>query len=75
MMGFEGVVGFGGLWMIVPLLFWAGVITLAVWGVSNLFPSRRAGGQLTPPEILKQRYARGEISAAEFQQAKQELAS
>jgi putative membrane protein len=74
MMGFDGMVGFGGLWMIVPLLFWVGVIALAVWGVSSLFPSRAEAGQVTALEILKRRYARGEISTAEFHQAKQDLA-
>ena len=73
MMGYGGMVGFGGLWMVVPILFWAGLILLAVWGVGNLFPGRSPGRQDTALEILKQRYARGEISVGEYQQARKDL--
>lgn len=67
-----------GLALLFVLLFAVGLIALAVWVVSLLFPrgSRpMAGGVQTPTarEILDQRYARGEISREEYAQMKQDL--
>jgi hypothetical protein len=75
-MAFDGMSGVGGLGMLVGLLFWAGVIALAIWGVVALFG--RSGGpesQDSALEILRRRYARGELTDAEFEQAKQVLAA
>ncbi len=64
MMGF-GM--FGGMF-----LFWGVLIVLAVLLVRGLFSSSRpADGnsttqQLTPRQILDQRYARGEINQAQY---------
>ena len=71
MMGFGlGMGGFGLIWM---LLFWAVLILLAVWLVSMLFPAAKKPEQddsqsVPASEILKQRYARGELSQEEYQQ-------
>jgi putative membrane protein len=74
MMGGYGVMGgFGGLGMIVMALFWIGAIVLVVWGVSRLFPSHQPNVGPDALEILKQRYARGEISREEFTQASETL--
>ncbi len=71
MMGFGlGMGGFGLIWM---LLFWGVLILLAIWLVSLLFPAVK---ESDPPdhapdsavEILKERYARGELTGAEYQQ-------
>lgn len=67
---------FGGLLMIA---FWVAVIALAVWVVQRLFrtgPSAGGGGGdtgLTPLEIAKRRYARGEITRDQFEQLKKDL--
>lgn len=65
--------GFGGIGMI---LFWApviiGVVVLARWLVSG--PS--GGGssrEKTALDILKERYARGEIEREEFERKKRDL--
>lgn len=82
MMGF----GYGiGIWgMVLMVLVWLGVIVLAVWFLSSLFP-RTAGNSslqatdqasaasISAPEILKQRYARGEISQAEYDEMRNHL--
>ena len=55
------------------LLFWGGLILLAIWLVSLLFPAVKKSDppDNTPAsavEILKERYARGELTGAEYQQ-------
>jgi putative membrane protein len=76
MMGYDGTSWGGGLWMLVGLLLVIGVIVLIVWLVTR----SRAGGtttqgsaRSTPSEILAERFARGEITEAEFEQAKKAL--
>ena len=70
MMGGYGLMaGFGGLGMLVMALFWIGVIVLVVWGLTHVFSAQQPGVELDAEEILKQRYARGEISREEFFQA------
>lgn len=80
MMGF----GFGGLSLILMILFWVVIIALAVWLISRIFPQSAglvtptAGGGdnehgASPVEILKRRYAKGEISKAEYEEMREEL--
>jgi putative membrane protein len=67
----------GGLMM---LLFWGGIIFLVVWVVQSL--ARRDSGETRPPstsarptpeEIVKERYARGEINRDEFERMMRDL--
>jgi putative membrane protein len=79
MMGYGGwgwglAGGIGWLWMLFPMLFWVGVVFLVIWAAIRLFPGRQESVHDTPLDILKRRYAAGEITAAEYQQAKQDLA-
>jgi putative membrane protein len=64
---------FGG-WMIIV---WIVIIGLIIWGVIALtrYVGRSsAGGERRDPlEILKARYARGEITREEFEQIKKDL--
>ncbi|HLE50858.1 MAG TPA: SHOCT domain-containing protein [Anaerolineales bacterium] len=75
MMGFG--MGFGLLLMI---LFWVGLVALAVWVVKALFtgdkgsPTLPTGQAPTAREILDQRYARGEITREQYDLMKRELA-
>lgn len=57
----------GGLWMLGGLLLLVGFIVLVVWAVTRLPP------RPTPNEILRERFARGEITEAEFDQARKVL--
>lgn len=54
--------------MVLMVLFWVGIVVLAVWLVRGLFPppSPRAREQTDARTILAQRYARGEISREEY---------
>ena len=70
---------FGWLWMIVPLLFWGGLIALVVWAVMRIFPGQRVGGEpqergaQSAEEILRERFARGEIDAEEYEERRRFL--
>lgn len=71
--GFGLMAGMGWLGILTMVLFWAGVIALVVWGASNLAAPRQPSAHPDALEILKQRYARGEISYEEFVQAREAL--
>ncbi len=57
---------FGGmlLWMAV---FWVGVIALAMWVASLLFP-RVPAARPSPHEVLQTRYARGELTRVQYEE-------
>ncbi len=80
MMGF----GFGGFGLLFMIVFWVLIFGLAVWLINRLFPqvtgrssqltgSGRSETAPSPEEILKQRYAQGEISTSEFEAMRQQL--
>ncbi len=57
--------------MLIMALFWIGVIVLVGGGLTHVFSARQPRVELGAEEILKQRYARGEISREEFVQARE----
>lgn len=59
--------------MIIMALFWIGVIALVVRGLPPVFSTWQPRAELDAEEILKQRYARGEISHEELTQARDAL--
>lgn len=62
---------FGGFWMI---LLWIVVIVAVIWLVKIAMDrSSRDRTRSTPIEILKRRYAAGEISKEEFEQRKRDI--
>jgi putative membrane protein len=80
MMGFS----FGGFGIVYMLIFWVVIVGLAVWLLSSLFPrgtnntsshatTRQNEPLESPLEILQQRYARGEISKAEYEEMRRDL--
>lgn len=87
MMGFgSGMMGGGGYggpgfsgWGIVMMLFWALVIGGVVWLIASLLnPSRTATtnpgmGGARPLDILKERYARGEITREDYDRMREEM--
>ncbi len=68
--------GFGVWWLIgtiLMVLFWIAIILLAIWAVRSLFPHQMRSGHDQALETLRQRYAAGEINAAEYEQARARL--
>jgi uncharacterized membrane protein len=63
----------GGFGMLLPLLVWLGVVVLLVWGIGSLFGHRTTDTQTEALEILKRRFAAGEIASAEFDIARRAL--
>jgi putative membrane protein len=67
--------GFWGPWMLIPFLFWVGLLAFIAWILTRLFPRRRGrDGEAEPPrdsaeEILRERFARGEVSEGEYLRA------
>lgn len=76
----HGVDGMGW-WMLwgafMMLLFWGGLIALAVWAVRSFTGDGRGGGNTANDNraltVAEERYARGEISREEFLQIKSDL--
>ena len=75
-MGGYGMIGFGmGFGFIFMLLFWGGLL----WLIVNLISTGKSGvldsarRTESPTEILKRRYARGEINKKEFEEKKKDL--
>jgi putative membrane protein len=89
MMGPGGMMGggwgfFGIIWMLVPLLFLGALVVVIVWAVTQL----GSGGHTAPgrndassagvrgqsaEEILRQRFARSEIDAEEYEERRRVL--
>ena len=67
----------GWLWMIGGLVLLIGIVVLVVWAIgdSNRVVDRRtdSSSRSEPLGILRERFARGEITEAEFEQAKRIL--
>ena len=67
---------YSGWWLLgmgMMVLFWVTIIVLVVWVVRGLFPHRVGSGRDLALETLRQRYAAGEINAAEYEQARARL--
>ena len=60
--------------MLIPFLFWGGLLILIAWVVRRVFPRRSEDDRLEAPrdsaeEILRERFARGDISAEEYERS------
>ena len=71
--------GFGIVGLLFMVLFWCGLIALAVWVVRSVFSNGQPGSN--PPgetrenakNILDKRYARGEITREQYDLMKQDI--
>ena len=67
----------GGFWLLIGLLLLIALIVLVVWAVMHFSRTGRAAmhdpSRATPNEILRERFARGEITAEQFEDAKKVL--
>jgi putative membrane protein len=77
MMGYDMPGGFGFGWIFM-ILWWVliivGIVALVKWVVTLSGAGGRSGGEGRALDILKERYARGEIDEQEFQKKKRDLA-
>lgn len=71
--GTSMMAGMGWPGLLLMVLLWGASIALILWGVSSLFPAGRVRIEADALEILRQRYAKGEIGAEEFKEAKRNL--
>lgn len=74
MMGSYGMggFGFGGIFMILWwILIIVGIVMLVKWVLGS--PASQGGSAGKALDILKERYARGEIDEQEYQKKKQDL--
>ena len=72
--GYHMMSGMGG-GMLLVAVFWIAVIAAIFWGLISMSRIHRRVFEPEPEEILKQRYARGEISREEFEQARKVLSN
>ena len=68
--GFGMMAGMGWLGYLTMVVFWLGILLLVIWAVSGLFPANRRASGPDALELVRQRFARGEISREEFEQAR-----
>jgi putative membrane protein len=73
MMGYRDFGAMGGVGWVWMGLFWVVVLGAVIWGVRALSGRRASSPDPGALEILRQRYARGEIGEAEYEQAKRTL--
>lgn len=71
-----GFGSYGGWWLIgmgMMALFSIAIILLVIWVVRGLYPRQVRSGREQALETLQQRYATGEINAAEYEQVRARL--
>jgi putative membrane protein len=61
----------GLIWLVLALLFWAGLIGLLVWAVRSSAGSRHSPDRAA--EVLRRRLAAGEISQEEYERIRRLL--
>lgn len=65
----------GGMWF--GWIFWLVILVLIIWFVVTQFnkgkQDSQSGSQETPMDILKKRYAKGEITKEQFDKMKKDL--
>lgn len=78
MMGGWG--GFGLLGMLIQLLFFGGFLALIAWAITRISPTHRDGEDAhrdtrkdSAEEILRARFARGEMGAEEYEERRRIL--
>ncbi len=67
---------FGILMVLAMILWWAIIISLIVWGIkwaARQFGAGEGHSGNSALEILKERYAKGEINRTEFEEKKRDL--
>ena len=63
----------GSLWMILVLVAGVAIVVALVWAAVSAADSRRGSTNDDAAQILKARFARGDITQAEYEQARRLL--
>jgi uncharacterized membrane protein len=71
MMGYGDMASYGWVWMTLGFGFWIAVIALVVRTVTRM--GRAESTSASAEEILKRRYASGEINENDFESARRTL--
>ena len=71
--GYSMMGGMGWFGMLLLGLLWIGVTALIIWGVVSTLRVQQRPIEPEPQEILRRRFARGEITQEEFEQARAAL--
>ncbi len=71
MMGYGDMASYGWIWMTIGIVFWIAVVALIAGAFTGT--GRREPASASAEEILRRRYAGGEISETEFESARQML--
>ena len=70
----DGVGFFWGPWMLLPALFWVAFFGLIVWGSLRILSVGQIGERAdSAEEILRQRFASGEMDAEEYERSLEAL--
>ena len=70
----DGVGFFWGPWMLLPALFWVAFFGLIVWGALRILSVGKIGERAdSAEEILRQRFASGEMDAEEYERSLEAL--
>ena len=71
MMGNWTMDGGMGIWMLINMIFWIlviiGIVFLVIWVVRRVGGAERGKNEESALDILKKRYARGEITKEEYE--------
>ena len=61
------------LWFSFKVVMWAAIVTTLIYGVRWLRGQTAAGKTQTPLDILRARYARGELNRQDFESMRRDL--
>ena len=64
--------GFGWVMVALMVIFWGVIIALAIWGIKRL-SKNSSGSNSNAFDIVRERYARGEINKEQFEELKKDL--
>ena len=69
LVGYQGM----GVGSIITTIFWMAIIFIAVLLITKALSSREQYNDSHPLDILKERYAKGEITKKEFEEMKKDI--
>jgi uncharacterized membrane protein len=64
---------FIAVWLLLKVALWAAIFSLIVCGIRRLRHERHLASPMPPLQILKARYARGELSKQDFESMRHDI--